>query len=165
MSLIEIKSRWSSEVIFKLECESFGLCVIAAVKSGAKLSGAILSGANLYGANLYGADLSDADLSDANLSDANLSGAILSGAKYGEGIPLENIPIQITGTKWFIIIMDAHIKIGCQIHTSEKWDLFTDEEISAMAIDALPWWNEWKGILLSISLGHQQRIANKNIKK
>ena len=45
MNLFEIKSRWSGEVIFRLETESFKLCVEAAVKSGADLSRANLSGA------------------------------------------------------------------------------------------------------------------------
>jgi len=90
--LFEIKSRWNGEVIFKLECESFKLCVIAAVKShanlyGADLSGANLSGADLYGANLYRADLSGANLSGANLYRADLYGANLSGANlYGANL-------------------------------------------------------------------------------
>ena len=93
--LFEIKNRYIGNVIFKLETESFQLCVEAAVKSGANLynanlsgadlsgadlSGAYLSGANLYNANLSGADLSGADLSGAYLSGADLSGADLSGA-------------------------------------------------------------------------------------
>ena len=61
----EIKNRFSGNVIFSLECDSFKLCVIAAVNSGADLSRANLSGANLSRANLYGADLSGADLSGA----------------------------------------------------------------------------------------------------
>ena len=68
--LFEIKNRFSLEVIFSLESDSFKLCIEAAVKSGA----------NLSRANLYGADLSRADLSRANLSRADLSGADLSGA-------------------------------------------------------------------------------------
>jgi hypothetical protein len=87
MAIFEIKSRWNGEVIFKLECESLKLCVIAAIKSGADLSGADLSGANLSGANLSGANLSGADLSGANLSGANLSGANLSRANlYGANL-------------------------------------------------------------------------------
>ena len=78
--LFEIKSRFTGEVIFKLETESFKLCVEAAVKSEANLSEADLSGANLYVANLSGANLSEADLSRANLSRANLSEADLSRA-------------------------------------------------------------------------------------
>ena len=82
--LFEIKSRFTGEVIFKLETESFKLCVEAAVKSEANLSRADLYGANLYGANLYGANLSGANLSRANLSRANLSEADLSRANLSE---------------------------------------------------------------------------------
>ena len=63
--LFEIKNRYIGNVIFKLETESFQLCVEAAVKSGANLSDANLYNANLSGANLSGANLSGAYLSDA----------------------------------------------------------------------------------------------------
>ena len=75
MALFEIKNRWNCEVIFKLECGSLKLCVIAAAKSGADLSGA-----NLYCANLSRADLSGANLSGANLYCADLYCADLSRA-------------------------------------------------------------------------------------
>ena len=78
--LFEIKSKYNGEVIFKLETESFKLCVEAAVKSEANLSEANLSRANLSRANLSEANLSRANLSEANLSEADLSGADLSGA-------------------------------------------------------------------------------------
>jgi len=78
--LFEIKSKYNGEVIFKLETESFKLCVEAAVKSEANLSGANLSGADLSRANLSEAKLSGAYLSRANLSEAKLSEANLSGA-------------------------------------------------------------------------------------
>jgi len=71
----EIKSSWSGDVLFSLECGSLKLCIEAAVKSRANLSRADLSGADLSGANLSGANLSGADLSGADLSGANLSGA------------------------------------------------------------------------------------------
>jgi hypothetical protein len=86
----EIKSRWTGNVLFSLECDSWKVCVEAAVKSRADLRGADLSDAVLSGADLRDADLRDADLSgadlrgadlrDADLRDAVLSGAVLSGA-------------------------------------------------------------------------------------
>jgi hypothetical protein len=76
----EIKSRWTGNVLFSLECDSWGVCVEAAVKSRADLSGADLSGADLSGADLSGADLRGAVLSRADLSGAVLSRAVLSGA-------------------------------------------------------------------------------------
>ena len=84
---IEIKNRWSGEVIFAHEAEnnSMSLTVKAALDASVSLSDANLSGANLSDAdmsraNLIGANLSGADMSRANLSDANLIGANLSGA-------------------------------------------------------------------------------------
>ena len=77
---IEIRNRWTNEVIYSAEAESLKAALVTCAKLGANLSGADLSRANLYGANLSGADLSGANLYRANLYGADLSGANLSGA-------------------------------------------------------------------------------------
>ena len=77
---IEIKNRWSGNVIFEADADSLKIGVQMAIKSDANLRGANLSDADLSDANLRGANLSDANLRGANLSDANLRGANLSGA-------------------------------------------------------------------------------------
>ena len=64
--LFAIKHRFSNEILFSIETDSWRLAVEAAVKSSADLSSA---------------DLSYADLSSANLSGANLRGANLKEAK------------------------------------------------------------------------------------
>ena len=70
---IEIKNRWTGEVLFSAEVDqpselALRAALESAVKSGVDLSGANLSDANLIGANLRGAYLSDANLSGAYLS-------------------------------------------------------------------------------------------------
>jgi uncharacterized protein YjbI with pentapeptide repeats len=179
--IFEIKNRFSGSVIFSLETDSMKLCVKAAYEAKADLQGADLQGANLRGANLQdadlqdanlrganlqGADLQDANLRGANLQDANLQGADLQGANlqdayYGEGVPVENEPLQLMGTSYFILVMDTHIKIGYKLYKHSEWENFTDAEISVMDSGALTWWNEWRVLVLSLSLGHQQRIAAK----
>jgi hypothetical protein len=77
---IEIKDRWTGDVLYTSDCATVRDAMEAACRSRANLSGANLSGADLSGANLSGADLSGANLSGANLSGADLSGADLSGA-------------------------------------------------------------------------------------
>ena len=59
---IEIKSRFSPEVLFSHECEDNSVAITVAAAINAK--------ANLYGANLGDADLYGANLGDANLGDA-----------------------------------------------------------------------------------------------
>ena len=59
---IEIKSRFSLEVLFSHECENNSVAITLAAAINAK---ADLRSANLYGADLYGADLRCADLGDA----------------------------------------------------------------------------------------------------
>jgi hypothetical protein len=99
------------------------------------------NGANLRGANLGGADLCGADLGGAKtaLSDN-------TEIEFGE-------IISTLTNKYFIIITDTHIKIGCKSHTREQWDKFTDEEISQMDTGALEWWKTWKPIIMKISKG------------
>ena len=103
---IQIKSRFSDEVLFEHDCKnnSIRLTLELAIKSRANLSDADLSGANLSDADLSDADLSRAnlsranlryadlryaDLSDADLSYADLSGADMSGANLS-GAYLKN---------------------------------------------------------------------------
>jgi hypothetical protein len=86
---IEIKNRFTSEIIFSCEAESMKAAVKLAVDAKANLSQATLvwadlSGTNLSGVNLSGVNLSRANLSGANLSGANLSGTNLSGANLSE---------------------------------------------------------------------------------
>ena len=92
--MIEIKHRFTGQVICAFDVETMRDAVIKAVKSGADLSGADLSGANLYGANLSGANLYGANLSRANLSGADLSGANLYGANlYGADLSLADLSL------------------------------------------------------------------------
>ena len=87
---VEIKSRFTNEVLFSGEYASLKDAVVAAVKAGADLSsadlgsahlrGAYLGSANLRGAYLRGAYLSSAYLGSADLRGANLRGADLRGA-------------------------------------------------------------------------------------
>ena len=77
---VEIKSRFTNEVLFSGEYASLKDAVVAAVKAGANLRGAYLRGADLGGVDLGSADLGSVDLGSANLGGANLRGANLRGA-------------------------------------------------------------------------------------
>ena len=82
---VEIKSRWTGEVLYGAEVERdeehpLREIVVRAVAAGAYLDGAYLARANLDGANLSGANLSGAYLAGANLDGANLARAYLAGA-------------------------------------------------------------------------------------
>ena len=69
---IEIKNRWTGEVIYACKAKSMRLAVQAAIKADANLRDANLRYANLEGADLEGADLWNANLEGANLEGANL---------------------------------------------------------------------------------------------
>ena len=161
--LFEIKSRWSGRVLFSLECGSLTLCVEAAVKARANLAGAYLAdanlaganlaGANLAGANLAGANLAGAYLADANLAGANLAGANLAGAKWRDGITITRAPIQVGNLEngWPVSILDAHMEIGCELHTFTEWRAFTDKEILKMnSKSALVFWRRYGPALLAL---------------
>ena len=78
--LIEIKNRFTGEVIFSWKAISIKACLEIAVKTDADLRGADLRRTNLRGAYLRDADLRGADLSGANLIGVDLIDAYLSGA-------------------------------------------------------------------------------------
>jgi hypothetical protein len=93
--MIEIKHRYTNNVLFACDLDTIKEAIVEALSSGADLCGADLRGAdlrganlrganlydaNLRGTNLYGANLCGANLYDANLYDANLRGADLRGA-------------------------------------------------------------------------------------
>ena len=114
---VEIKSRWSGEVLYSGEHASLKEAVEAAVKAGADLCGADLCGADLCGANLRGADL---------------CGARLTGAKVGKGgdeatlvgsRPVVQIGPIGSRNDWLLVFWcgDAGVRIsaGCQKQISE----------------------------------------------
>ena len=68
---MEIKSRFTGDVLFEAEIDSVELLVSLAVKSDANLSYADLRNADLIGADLIGANLSGADLSGAKITIGN----------------------------------------------------------------------------------------------
>jgi len=135
--LFEIKRRFSGEVVFKLETESFRLCVEAAIKSEADLSRAYLydadlSGADLSGANLSGACLYDADLSGANLSRADLSRANLSGAYlYDARNMIKTMGVETGNYYWKrfnegLVNNNYQFKVG--INRLRDGEVFADDE-------------------------------------
>jgi|DEB0MinimDraft_3_1074331.scaffolds.fasta_scaffold23324_4 hypothetical protein len=72
-------------------------------------------------------------------------------------------PVFIFGSTWPVMVTDAHIKIGCQVHRTEEWAAFTDEQIFAMdGRDALRFWAQWKEPLLAMARAHQKNIAITN---
>ena len=89
----EIRSRFTSAVLFTAELETKFETEPVNVQMGAAVKAAYLSGANLRGADLRDADLRDANLRDANLRDANLRGADLSDA-YLSGASLSDADLS-----------------------------------------------------------------------
>jgi hypothetical protein len=52
---------------------------------------------------------------------------------------------------WPVLIFDAHIKIGCEFHSTEEWTNFDDETIAKMAIEAAKFWKKNKTIILALA--------------
>jgi len=69
---LEIKNRWTGNVIFSSTKETIKEATREALDSEADLRGADLCGANLRGADLCGANLRRADLREADLCEADL---------------------------------------------------------------------------------------------
>ena len=154
--------RAALEAAVKCNANLSGANLSGADLSDANLSGANLRGANLRSANLRGANLSSADLSSAYLRSANLSGANLSsaylssadlsGASFGEGVTAEQGVLQLIGLRWDVIIFDAHMRIGCQMHPLSDWASFDGRRIAEMdGVHALRFWRQHKSALLTLA--------------
>ena len=119
--------------------------------SGAVLRDAVLRDADLRGAFLRGADLRDADLRGADLRGADLRGAVLRGATIC-GVKTTRQPVEIGGLRWGVLIIDGHIKIGCQMHSIDAWIAFDDAAIAAMdGRHALRFWRDHKAAIMSLA--------------
>jgi hypothetical protein len=123
----------------------------------ANLRRANLRRANLRRANMRCADLSEADLRWADLSDAYLSGAYLRGADlrgavWADEVIVSREPMCVTGLHWDVWILDAHMQIGCELHSLAEWASFDDKRIVQMGgRDALRFWREHKAGLLAMA--------------
>jgi uncharacterized protein YjbI with pentapeptide repeats len=168
--LIEIKHRYTDNILYACEAENLKSAVVEAVKSGANLRGANLYGADLYGANLRGANLRCANLYGANLRGADLYGADLygadlRGADFGGEI-LQICPIFINGLIWDICITESFMQIGCKRHEHKEWAKFSDDEIKRMESRASAFWLENKSWLMAACKSHRkQSLASRKAEK
>ena len=138
--MIYIKHKFSEVTICEFDVKTIRE---AAEKGKTDLRGANLYGANLDGANLYGANLDGADLYGANLRGANLDGEKIS-----------KTPLSINGLRYWCLISDGFMRLGCQRHSHAEWTEFSDEQISEMDDGALEFWKVWKEPLFSICANH-----------
>jgi len=79
---------------------------------------------------------------------------IVEGNQIVEGdMEILNIPTKfnfyICHDTYTINIMSKIIKIGCETHTPEEWESFSDDKINAMDPNALEWWKKWKGFIFT----------------
>jgi len=82
---------------------------------------------------------------------ADLTRACLTGTTYGNGIPMERPPLQLLWLRYPVLILDAHMKIGCELHSLNEWFGFPDSRIAEMdGKDARKFWDTWKTPLRAI---------------
>jgi Pentapeptide repeats (8 copies) len=134
--LIEIKHRFTNNVLYTCEAESMREAVLSAVKDKA----------DLRWADLRWADLRWANLRWANLRSADLNGEVLA-----------ITPIFINGLIWDIRITESFMKIGCERHEHKEWDKFTDDEIERMESRASEFWKKNKSWLMAVCESHRKQ--------
>jgi len=59
-------------------------------------------------------------------------------------------PLVLAGLDWMVVAGSSHLTIGCQQHTFDRWEAFSDDDIAAMHPRALEWWVRWKPVLLAL---------------
>jgi hypothetical protein len=77
---IEIKNRYTNEVIYRCEAESIKDAIQKAIKEKVNLSNSNLRGSDLRDSDLSNSNLSNSDLSNSNLRGSDLSYSNLSGS-------------------------------------------------------------------------------------
>ena len=133
--MIAIKHRYTDTTLCEFDVET--------VKQATEKGKADLSGADLRGADLRGADLRGADLRGAYLRGADL-----------DGEKLTKSPLVITGLRYWCLISDGYMRLGCKRFTHEEWAEFSDDEIEKMDSCALEFWKQWKESLLAMCKAH-----------
>ena len=119
---IQIKNRYTEEVIFECEAKTIKEAVEEAVNSKANLSEANLWEANLSKANLSEANLWEADLSEANLSKANLWKADLSEANLSKANLSE---ADLSEADLNCVFFQTKITLEQRKYITEESDLFS----------------------------------------
>ena len=150
--MISIKQRFSESTLCEFDVETVKLAVEMAVKDAANLYGANLYGADLRGANLYGADLRDADLRCADLDGANL-----------DGEKIKKSPLSVVGLRYWCLISDGFMRLGCKRFSHDEWANFSDDEISDMDTGALEFWKQLKAPLLAMCKAHAPVVTPKEV--
>ena len=154
--MISIKHRYTQATLCEFDVATIKEAAVKAVSEKAKLRGADLRGADLDGANLRGANLRGANLYGANLDGANLRCADLYGANL-DGEKITKSPLSIVGLRYWCIISDGFMRLGCKRFSHSEWESFDDEQISEMDIGALEFWNQWKTPLLQMCKAHADK--------
>ena len=158
--MISIKHRFTGATLCKFDvktikeaAEQGSANLYGADLYDADLRDADLRGANLRGADLYGADLRDADLHGADLHGANLHGADLRDADLDCEKITKN-PLVINGLRYWCLITDGFMRLGCKRFTHKEWADFNDTQISEMDSHALEFWMQWREPLISMCAKH-----------
>ena len=114
---IEIKSRFSLEILFSHECENNSVAITLAAAIDAKAN---LRSANLGDADLYGANLGDADLRSANLRSANLrsAGKLTGDRPYFAVGPIGSRQDVLAA---FLTENGVYLRAGCFFGTVEEF--------------------------------------------
>ena len=102
---------------------------------------------------LSGATLCEFDVGTvkqaAEQGKANLDGANLDGEK------ITKTPLSINGLRYWCLISNGYMRLGCKRFTHQEWAEFDDEQISEMDSCALEFWRQWKAPLLAMCEQHR----------
>ena len=156
--MISIKHRFSGATLCEFDVETVKEAVLLAIKKCSNLRYSDLRGSNLSHSDLSGINLSCIDLRGSNLSCIDLRGSNLSGSNLsGSNIEGEKItinPLSIAGLRYWCLITDGFMRLGCKRFTHKEWADFNDKQISEMDSHALEFWTQWKEPLISMCAKH-----------
>ncbi len=144
--MIEIKHSYTKKVIRKVDVDSLQHADL----QHADLQHADLQHANLVRANLVRADLRGANLQHADLRSVDLRYANLQHANLRYCIGNSREIKTLLALKWIVSWTATDLAIGCQQHSIEEWENFSDDEINKMDNEALVFWKAHKALIFQL---------------
>jgi hypothetical protein len=118
-----------------------------------------LARARIEGTEFHWADLEGTNFKETFLPRANFFGANLTDASYGSNVPMTKPPGCLIGFRWPVVLLDTHIKIGCELHLTTEWEAFSCQKIDKMHSEAQDWWWEHREVVLTLARLHAKGLA------
>ena len=129
---------------------------------GGNIWGGTIDGGNIRGGTILGGTILGGNIWGGNIRGGTIRGGTIDGGTIRDGTTTSKDPIFISGLPYSVTVTDAHILIGCALHTIAEWRAFNDRRILEMdGKDVLDFWRTNRDLILGlcVSTGRLDTVA------